>query len=421
VPVLYGDSTFSAATIARLNSENTMPSFPMISIYVSNLKFDRPRTQTPTFEDTLAVRTRQYDANVGAYLPAQANAYSIRRFMPVPYDLQVKVDIVTSNTQQKCQILEQILPLFNPSLEIQKTDNWLDWESLSCLELEDVTWSNRTIPSGQNNDSSYDVCTLTFHAPIWMSLPAQVSKMGVIFKVIMNIEGTDDLQDIVFNTRQVVTFNNYGLYVNNGQIRILQQGANYPYANVEPPNANLSPVVLSPQFYGPPLEWTGILAAYGKYRDGVTMIGLSYDGSSNEILGTITLNPLDPTIMYYNANITTLPANTLSAINMVVNPEEVAPGFGLSNANVGDSYLLTTAIGTEWPYNTTNSNASANVNDIITYDGNNWVTTFSADNNTGNIQFVFDNSANSQYMWNGNNWVEGWQGPYDNAHWRMIL
>ena len=50
VPVIWGDSTFSAATILRLNSENVMPSFPMISIYVSNLKFDRPRTQTPTFQ-----------------------------------------------------------------------------------------------------------------------------------------------------------------------------------------------------------------------------------------------------------------------------------------------------------------------------------------------------------------------------------
>ena len=426
VPVIWGDSTFSAATILRLNSENVMPSFPMISIYVSNLKFDRPRTQTPTFQDTLAIRTRQYDANVGAYLPAQANAYSIKRFMPVPYDLQVKVDIVTSNTQQKLQILEQILPLFNPALEIQKTDNWLDWESLSYLELEDVTWSNRSIPIGQGSDSSYDVCTLTFHAPIWMSLPANVSKMGVIFKVIMNIEGTatSDLQDIIFNTRQVVTFNNYGLLVNNNQIKIYQQSNTVNGLLPDVPDAFWDVTQNSPNtavFYGSPLEWTGILATYGNLLPGVSMIGLSYDEGPNEILGTITIDPIDPTILLFNANTATLPSNTLPAITSIVNPEQIAPGYGLANANIGDSYLLTANIGSSWPYDTVNSNASANVNDIITYNGNNWVTSFNASNNIGNVQFVFDNSTDLQYRWNGNAWVRGWNGPYDAASWRMII
>lgn len=433
VPVIYGDATFSAATIAKLNSENVMPNFPMMSIYVSNLQFNRANTYTPTFEKTQSVRTRQWDANVGAYLPAQANAYTVKRFMPVPYNLHIKVDIVTSNTQQKLQILEQILPLFNPALEIQKVDNYLDWESLSYLELEDVTWSNRSIPIGQNSDSSYDVCTLSFMAPIWMSLPAKVSKMGVIFKVIMNIQGTDDLQDIVFNTRQVVTYNNYGLLVNDGQIQIYQQSNAANGILPDVPSAfwnlsnsisqsNLAVVSNATVFYGNPLDWTGVLSVYGNVRPGVSMIGLSYDESNNEILGTITVSPVDPTILLYNVNVATLPSNTLSSINMVVNPQIVAPGFGLANANIGDSYLLTADIGTQWPYNTGNSNATANTNDIITYsNSNSWITSFSSSDNVGNVQFVFDNSTNLQYQWNGNAWVRGWNGPYDAASWRMII
>jgi hypothetical protein len=431
VPVIYGDATFSAATIARLNTENTMASFPMISIYVSNLKFDRPRTQTPSFEDTFSVRTRQWNATLGTYLPAQANAYSIKRFMPAPYLLQVKVDIVTSNTQQKLQILEQILPLFNPSLELQKTDNYLDWESLSYLELQDVTWSNRTIPVGQNSDSSYDVCTLTFEAPIWMSLPAKVNKMGVIFKVIMNIGDTSDLSDMVYGTRQVITFNNYGLFAANGQLRIMKEGANDPVDNINVLPTLTSNVVDIDQInnhqtafldlYSQPLEWTGILAAYGKIRDGVSMIGLSYDNSQNEILGTITVNPIDPTVLLYNVNIATLPSNTISSINMIVNPQEVSPGNGLANSSIGDSYLLTSNIGSAWPYDTVNSSAHAQENDIITYNGNAWVTTFLSSNNQSNIQFVFDNSSNVQYKWNGIEWIRGWEGYYNNANWRMII
>ena len=432
VPVIYGDSTFSAATILRLNSENVMPSFPMMSIYISNLKFDRARTQAPTFQDNQSVRTRAWDANVGAYLPQQGNAYSVKKFMPVPYLLNVKCDIVTSNTQQKLQILEQLLPLFNPAIEIQKTDNYLDWESLGYLELQDVNWSSRSIPIGQNSDSSYDVCTLEFQAPIWMSLPAQVSKMGVIFKVITNISGLAGTEDLILNTRQVVTFNNYGIFVNpDSTIVCLQQG-NHNVTHPDVPDAfwdasnkisekNLTEPSSSPFFVGPPLDWTGVLSAYGKIRPGVSMIGLSYNESNAEILGTITIDPIDSSKLLFNANVSTLPSNTLPSIITVVNPEQVAPGHGLANANIGQSYLLTANIGSAWPYNTANSNATAYTNDIITYTGNAWTTTFSASHNTGNIQFVWDKTANLQYQWNGNAWIRSWYGPYDAGSWRLII
>ena len=178
------------------------------------------------------------------------------------------------------------------------------------------------------------VCTLQFEAPIWMSLPAQVSKMGVIFKVIMDINATNDLNDLVLNTRQVVTFNNYGLLVTNGQIRILQQGPTANVTHTDNPiafwdasntlsSANLSAnLTASPFFFGSPLDWTAVLGTYGNVRPGVSQIGLSYDYSVNEILGTITVDPTDPTILLYNANVATLPANTLPAIISIVNPEQ---------------------------------------------------------------------------------------------------
>ena len=42
--------------------------------------------------------------------------------MPVPYLLNMQVDVWTSNTDQKLQLMEQILVLFNPALEIQHND-----------------------------------------------------------------------------------------------------------------------------------------------------------------------------------------------------------------------------------------------------------------------------------------------------------
>ena len=85
--------------------------------------------------------------------------------------------------------------LFNPSLEIQTTDNYVDWTSLSVVEIENVNFSSRSIPVG--TESEIDIATLGFRTPIYISPPAKVKKLGVITSIIMSIfnetKGTIDL------------------------------------------------------------------------------------------------------------------------------------------------------------------------------------------------------------------------------------
>ena len=97
----------------------------------------------------------------------------------------MKTDIWSTNTDQKLQIMEQILVLFNPSLEIQTTNNYVDWTSLSLIELTGTTFSTRSIPQGI--DTEIDVGELTFTMPIWITPPAKVKKLGVIEKIIITI------------------------------------------------------------------------------------------------------------------------------------------------------------------------------------------------------------------------------------------
>ena len=61
--------------------------------------------------------------------------------------------------------MEQILVLFNPSLEIQTTDNYIDWTSLSVIDLSTLNFSSRTIPQG--NDTEIDICSVEFKMPIY--------------------------------------------------------------------------------------------------------------------------------------------------------------------------------------------------------------------------------------------------------------
>ena len=99
----------------------------------------------------------------------------------------MKCDIWSSNTDQKLQILEQILVLFNPSLELQTTDNYIDWTSLTVLNLNDINWDSRSVPVG--NDTPIDIATLTLETPIWINPPVKVKHLGVITKIVTSMHG----------------------------------------------------------------------------------------------------------------------------------------------------------------------------------------------------------------------------------------
>lgn len=185
VPCTYGDPTRQAAQILRANSTNTTITVPQISCYITEMKYARERVQDPTYVKTVSIIQRATDPVTGSYIGEPGNKFTVDRLMPVPFDLVVKADIWCSNTDQKLQLLEQIGTQFNPSMEIQGTDNFLDWTSLSYINLDDLRWSSRSVPMG--NDDQIDVATMTFSMPIWLSSPAKVKKLGVITNIITTL------------------------------------------------------------------------------------------------------------------------------------------------------------------------------------------------------------------------------------------
>ena len=115
VPIYYGDSSRQAATILRANSENSLPTVPAMSVYISAMRYDQKRMQEPFFVSKMQLRYRDVD-QTGNLTATVGDSVTVERLMPVPYNLTLKVDIWTSNTDQKLQLLEQIAVLFNPSL-----------------------------------------------------------------------------------------------------------------------------------------------------------------------------------------------------------------------------------------------------------------------------------------------------------------
>ena len=133
VPIQYGDASRQAAVVQGNNSPSTMPSAPMITYYITGLEYDQKRTQDPYFIDKVSVRQRNFNQTTQSYETTQGQAFTVERVMPVPYTLRITVDFWTSNYNQKLELVEQLGVLFNPSMEIQSTDNFIDWTSLSVV------------------------------------------------------------------------------------------------------------------------------------------------------------------------------------------------------------------------------------------------------------------------------------------------
>ena len=111
VPVRYGDASRQAQSILQDNSANNLPASPLMSFYIDTLKHDRSRIQEPNFIDRKEVKQREWDEASQTYEHIQGNAFSVERPMPVPYTLGIKLDIWTSSTGMKLQLIEQILSI----------------------------------------------------------------------------------------------------------------------------------------------------------------------------------------------------------------------------------------------------------------------------------------------------------------------
>jgi hypothetical protein len=422
VPVKYGDWSRQAQTVLQNNSASTMPSTPQMTFYITGLDYDRPRMQEPYFVSKIAVRQRTYDEMTDSYETTQGNAFTIERLMPVPYKLTLKLDIWTSNTNQKMQLLEQMLVLFNPSLELQGTDNYIDWTSLTVCELESVQWTSRTIPQGTENP--IDIATLTFNVPIWISSPAKVKKLGVVERIIANVfDAQGDASnavldnDLLLGTRQVITPYSYQVLLIGNRLQALR-----PPQVVQPPNSSLEPPESPPSN----LMWQAVVGTYGVLRSGISFVRLEQEDGS-EIVGTVAYDPTDDRFLLFDLDEDTAPANTLPPINAVINPLISGPSEGLAPAAVGQRYLLTEDSGSyagESPVAWQGINGQpmvARANDIIEYDGTRWAVGFDQSSSPENIQYVTNLTTNIQYKWINNTWVKSYEGLYPGGQWSLVL
>jgi hypothetical protein len=425
VPIYYGDSSRQASSILRNNSENALPTVPAMSIYVTGFRYDQKRMQEPFHVSKLQVTERAVDP-LGNFTAAAGNMLTVERLMPVPYMLTIKCDIWTSNTDQKLQLFEQIAVLFNPSLDIQSSDNYIDWTSLSYITLTDVNFSSRVVPTG--TEDPIDIGTMTFDLPIWISPPAKVKNMGVIRRFITSTwDATDithELNDGTYNPGDLMAKHVYTpvgsnvIYIGN-TLRLIksEQESNFL--------VNL-PVTFTPgsTSYANAYSWTLLFKNYGGLTNGISRVTLEQDNIV--VVGTVSHHPTDESLLLFTPIVDTLPANTLSPIDAIIDPRTVVVDSEILNPGDGTRFLILDDIGAindvegAIAWNRPNKPfLVAKSNDIIEFVDGHWSVVFNSQETT-TVEFITNLRTNTQYKWKDQQWIKSVEGRYGSGAWRVI-
>jgi hypothetical protein len=428
--------------IMRNNSENTLMTCPMITVFIKGMAPNRDRTQAPSFISTVAVNERAVDPVTGKYTNQLGRQYTVERRMPHPIDATIQIDVWTSNELQKHQLFEQIYPLFNPGFDIQSSENPLDWSALTTMMLDEFTWSSRAIPIGTSDE--IDIMSFQFKLPIWINPPALVKEQHLIQQIVTNIHSDVNVdprmdQDHASALPDAVGYEDMNQLVSSGGIvgQVITTPGDHQIA-VETTNNNgdyyVSITLLGPRGneldeHGNVYEWAPLLNKYGTYNPTSSTLRLAHtledDNTSLDTMGTFSFDPNNANVLFWNIIPDTLPGNTLANIDGVINPLVNAPGRdGMPAAANGQRYMLLadfTTNNTAWG-GSANNFIAASENDIIQYGPLGWTVAFDASAATA-VQFVLNTRSLKQMKFDPaeHGWVMAIDGNYNAGYWRIKM
>lgn len=417
VPVRYGDMKRIVAAAMKDNSENTILPANVMTVTIYDLSPAPARRNNPFHVGKIHMDERKFVD--GEYTGDMGHQYSIERYMPVPYDLTLNLDVWTLNTTTKLQILEQIMMIFNPSVQIQQNMNLLDWSVFTEVELKDITWSSRNIPEG--TEDTRDIATLSFTMPIWINPPAKVKRKKLIEEIVENVYEVGTMPENDLNKYLLDPIKNcfdltFQLIITPGnhKVKIGTEGVGSTELMLLTQHGNEDET----------LDWEEFLLQYGEYQEGISTITLKSDDdievSDGDVIGTFTYHPTKKNIINFTVDEDTLPETILSGpINKIVNPLKVWPGNDLPAAAIGQRYLLLDSI----PQNTGLNpwgNPMGQKNDIIEYNGTNWFISFDSSQESSN-QYVKSIETYQHYKFTGSDWIHTYFGEYNPGYWRVSL
>lgn len=188
VPVHYSSMDKVSANLISGGTSNKPLRLPVMSADIVGIR------QNPTYNAGLNMEFAETYLPDGGYFATDIK--TLKRVRPAAYVMDMDLAIWASNDDQHFQILEQILSVFNPSVQIQTSDARFDWTKIAMVHL-----------TGMGLKSNYPVGTanrivmtnLTFEIPIYLSAPADIKDQFVkdVLIRLSTLETYDNMDDIL--------------------------------------------------------------------------------------------------------------------------------------------------------------------------------------------------------------------------------
>lgn len=198
VPTVIGSRDRVAAAIQSGNTQNKPFAIPIMAANISGIELAPERRKGIGYVD------RKVFMPTHGMFPDDLSVAT--RIMPIPYNLNVELALYASNTKQLHEILEQILIMFDPILQIQISDATFDWTKITQVELVGIN-NEENYPVG--NDKRIILWSLNFTIPIYISAPMDF-KDNIVHEINIRI---GDLANInlteVDENGELIPFNVY--------------------------------------------------------------------------------------------------------------------------------------------------------------------------------------------------------------------
>lgn len=326
VPCVFMSTDRSAMSLINNNSDAIIAAAPKMVLTISSLDLnDKYRMGTPYDKYETTFTEKVWDEEKEEYIHKPGNSYNVTRLNPLPIGIKFKLYILTSMVTHKLQLFEQIRSMFSPTLELQTSENPLDWTRLTAIVLTGVNWGS----TGSNNSSTLDAMDLTFEVNTNIDMPALVQYNQIIETIIDEIGSGKTVPDIMSWSASDIT-----------RTFITPTGATIQLQD----NNKL---LLFPSDRAK--TWKDVCSIYGlgyPLADDDVYIHLNIFNTSNNtrnsIVGYITINNDDPTIVNFTINPETLPVTNVDDVDAIIEPHSFTP-----SSEIGTRYLITDDIYTD--------------------------------------------------------------------------
>jgi len=405
VPCTYADMSRLGATYLNKNSENILTSAPMLSLHISDFQPLPEYRHTPHYEGVSHITEKQKNSS-GDYINKPASKYTISQLMPVPFTMNVNVDVFTTSTDQKMELMEQILVWYNPGFEFRVNSSPMDMGNVANIQLDNIQWTSRSVPQGTSTE--IDVMTLTFRVyPVFITSPAKIRKQTKIHSIYTNMHlTTGDENTLLSNSLDdIFTRENYLLEPvvatpNGYDLEVYKKQDNNYYAKIINTSGGYD-------------NWNTLFDKYGKVDEGVTTIRIGQSNNPEDdnsfIFGTFLYTNSEEEIQL-EFDVDTFSTPTLDPVDAIINPNATT----IPTPNTETRFLIASDIkdSSRW------GGLVASQWDIIeTVDGGaTWSIAFDASETTSE-EYVINLTKDDLYKFHNGQWISAISGRYTEGFW----